>query len=236
VNELLDLVTPLVIGLLGSAHCLGMCGPLVVAYTLQGQNAAGVPPAYGTLLRSKGLLHHGAFHLGRLFTYGLLGAGAAGLFRAAELSRFFFHARGGLKMLGGVVLVVAGLALAKILPFPAWASSLSLTPGPLLVRWLPPLLRSPRVAAKMALGMAMGLLPCCLSWAMIVTAAATEDPLRGWLAMVMFGLGTVPALLLTGLCVHVLAPRLRLWGQRGAALAVLLVGLVLVFQGLGWVA
>jgi sulfite exporter TauE/SafE len=234
VTALLDLYTPLVIGVLGSAHCLGMCGPLVVAYTLHGNNAGGGQPACGNFPWTRGFLRHGAFHLGRLCTYALLGACAAGLFRAAELSRWFFHAQGGMKMVGGIVLVLSGLVLLNILPLPSWATSLSLAPGSFLARWLPPLLRSPRVAAKMALGMATGLLPCCLSWAMIVTAASSQDPMTGLLTMVSFGLGTIPALLFTGFSAHILALRMRLWGPRGAALAIIFTGFVLILQGFGW--
>jgi sulfite exporter TauE/SafE len=55
--------------LVGSLHCLWMCGPLVLAYSLhiKGREA----PASKSLFRA-GLLHHAAFHSGRLFTYGFL--------------------------------------------------------------------------------------------------------------------------------------------------------------------
>ncbi len=95
-----------------------------------------------------------------------------------------------------------------------------------------PLLRSQRVAPKMALGMATGFLPCGLSWAMLVTAAATQEPLKGWLTMLMFGAGTVPLLLLTGLSAHLLSLRIRFLGERLAAITVIIMGVVMVVKGI----
>jgi sulfite exporter TauE/SafE len=231
-----ELFAPLIIGLIGSAHCLGMCGPLVVAYALHNRTVTGSASSAGAFSWNRGLLQHGAFHLGRLCTYGVLGASAAGLFRAADISRWLFHIQGGMKVLGGVLLVLMGLALLKIVRVPAWAASLAPPPGSFLGRSLPLLLRSPHVLPKVALGMATGLLPCCLSWAMVVTAAATQDPLKGWITMTLFGLGTVPALLLAGLSAHFLGQRVRFLGEWVAAAAVISMGLILVLQGVGWIA
>jgi sulfite exporter TauE/SafE len=71
---------------------------------------------------------------------------------------------------------------------------------------------------------------------MIVTAASTQDPFKGWLAMVLFGVGTVPALLLMGLSVHLLSLRVRFFGERLAALMVIGMGLILVLEGVNLVA
>ncbi|HBD10322.1 MAG TPA: hypothetical protein DCZ69_18900, partial [Syntrophobacteraceae bacterium] len=100
-------------------------------------------------------------------------------------------------------------------------------------RRLPPLLQSQRFAPRIFLGMATGLLPCSLSWAMLVTAAATQEPVRGGLTMLLFGLGTVPLLLLTGLSAHLLSIRIRFLGERLAAVTVMIMGVVLVVQGIG---
>jgi sulfite exporter TauE/SafE len=164
-------------------------------------------------------------------TYGLLGAGAAGLFLAADLSRFFFRAHNGMEIFGGALLVLLGLALLRIVPIPKWSKSWSVVPGAFLGRRLPPLIRSRQITPKVALGMVTGLFPCCLSWAMIVTAASTQDPFKGWLAMVLFGLGTVPVLLFAGLSVHWLSLRVRFLGERLAALTVVAMGLVLILKG-----
>ena len=82
----IELVAPFLIGLLGSLHCLGMCGPLVMAYSLNIKNPQ--PQAGGVNSSSwdKGFFHHLAFHFGRIMTYGILGALAAGLFTIVGLN------------------------------------------------------------------------------------------------------------------------------------------------------
>jgi uncharacterized protein len=77
----------------------------------------------------------------------------------------------------------------------------------------------------------VGFLPCGLSWAMIVKAATTQSSLAGFLIMVAFGLGTVPALFLPGISASLLSLRSRLVGERLAALSVIVMGLILVFKG-----
>ena len=74
-----DLLAPLIVGFAGSLHCLGMCGPLVVAYSLHMRSTSpdGAPNA--AQLWSKGIAHHLAFHAGRILCYGLLGALASAL-------------------------------------------------------------------------------------------------------------------------------------------------------------
>jgi uncharacterized protein len=227
-----DLYAPFIVGLLGSVHCLGMCGPLVVAYALHNKTADNAGQSGWGSWSLRRFAHHAAFHSGRIFIYGLLGAIAAGLFRAAAVSLFFLRARGTMEIIGGVVLVLLGLVVLKILPFPKWLTAVSLEPDSFWGRRLPQLLRSHRVAPKIVLGMATGLLPCGLSWAMVVTAAATQEPVRGGLTMVLFGVGTVPLLLLTGISAHLLSLRIRFLGERLAAITIIIMGVVMVARGI----
>ena len=83
----------------------------------------------------------------------------------------------------------------------------------------------------MVLGLTSGFLPCCLTASMLVTAATTEDMARGFMTMVAFGLGTVPALLAIGISASLLTLRTRIIGERMAALSVVALGLLLVLKG-----
>ena len=83
----------------------------------------------------------------------------------------------------------------------------------------------------MALGLSTGFLPCLLSWAMVVKAATTQNLLEGFLTMVSFGLGTVPALFLVGLSASLLSFKIRFFGERVAAVSVIAMGLILIFKG-----
>jgi len=224
-----DLLPPLLIGFVGSLHCLGMCGPLVMAYSLYIRSAEKEPVAGASALWWKGISHHATFHLGRILTYGFLGALAAGIAQLADLSRFFSGFRSGITLGGGILMVLFGLVLLKVMP----VSLFSLPSGPesFWQKIFPPLFQSPRLTSKFALGLATGFLPCMLSWAMVVKAATTQHPLPGFLTMVFFGLGTVPALFLTGLSASLLSMRARFLGERVAAVSVMVMGFILIFKG-----
>ena len=64
-----DIIAAFLIGFLGSVHCLGMCGPLVLAYSLHIKKQ-GEQGASGGIWFRKGINHHLAFHAGRILTAG----------------------------------------------------------------------------------------------------------------------------------------------------------------------
>jgi len=226
-----DLFVPLVIGFVGSLHCLGMCGPLVMAYSLHVVKPGGCNASEGTSHWRNGLAHHLSFHLGRVFAYGLLGALAATLAHLANFNQFFSGLRSSLTMSGGILMVLLGLVLLGVLPLPFSTTGLSAGPGSFIARWASSLLRSRHPASKVALGFLTGFLPCMLSWAMIIKAATTQSPVGGYLTMLAFGLGTIPALFFTGLSASLLSLRVRFLGERAAALSVIAMGLILVYRG-----
>jgi len=223
-------LAPFLIGLLGSLHCLGMCGPLVMVYSVHIKSpesrAGGSDPAPWV----KGFSHHLAYHSGRLMTYGILGALAAGLFEVIGFA-LYLNIRHGLTLVGGVLIIILGLVLLKVVPLPGLFSRIPLPPRFLGDRFLPALLQSPGAMSKMVLGLTSGFLPCCLTASMLVTAATTEDMARGFMTMVAFGLGTVPALLAIGISASLLTLRTRIIGERMAALSVVALGLLLVLKG-----
>ena len=148
----IDLLAPFLIGLFGSLHCLGMCGPLVMAYSLHIKNpetrASGLSPSpWG-----KGFFHHLAYHLGRLTTYGILGALAAGLFQTIGLN-LFLNVRGVLILAGGALITILGLVFLRVVPLPTLLSRFSLAPHLMGNRLLPSLFKSPVPISKMALGL-----------------------------------------------------------------------------------
>jgi sulfite exporter TauE/SafE len=176
------------VGFAGSLiHCLGMCGPFVLG---QVAGRAGLEDRpYGELQRLK----EGAlipYHLGRVTTYGGLGA-AAGLFGAA------LFAMPGLRLAAAILLILAALALmAQILPKLATILPANRLAGPLaslVVR-----LAGKPVRSRLALyrfGLLLGFLPCGFLWGALAAAAASGSAWTGMAAMAAFGLGTAPALI-----------------------------------------
>jgi sulfite exporter TauE/SafE len=226
----IEFLAPFLIGLLGSLHCLGMCGPLVMAYSVHIKipepRAVDLSPSPW----AKGFFHHLAYHFGRLITYGILGALAAGLFNITGFN-LHLNIRGGVILAGGILITLLGMVFLKVIPLPGLFARFSLTPRSLWNRLLPSLFQFPGSISKMALGLASGLLPCCLSCSMLIKAATTENMAKGFMTMVAFGLGTVPVLLGLGISASLFTLRTRLIGERLAALAVIFMGLILIFQG-----
>jgi sulfite exporter TauE/SafE len=230
-----DFIAPLLIGFLGSLHCLGMCGPIVMAYSLHigppGGGKAIAPPAPWL----RGFLHHAAFHLGRLVTYAFLGGLAAGLVHLAQFQQFFSGLRSTLTLGAGILMVLFGLLLLKAFAF-SFVSLPSLFPESFYAKLFPPLFQSQRIVSKAALGLAVGFLPCLLSWAIIIKAAATQSLFMGSFTMISFGLGTVPALFLTGFSASLFSLRMRFLSERAAAASVIAMGIIMIFKGSRYVA
>jgi|WetSurMetagenome_2_1015567.scaffolds.fasta_scaffold38461_6 uncharacterized protein len=242
-----DLCWAFVTGLAGSLHCLGMCGPLVVAYSLHLKDDAPdrqESAAYGSYPGAL-IYHHAAFHGGRLAAYALTGCLAAGLVHVVGSIEPFGAIRSVLSLLGGSLMVIFGLILLKVISIPSkttlgipsggagdpGCAAREVKPGSLFTRAFANLLQSRTAASKWGLGFSAGFLPCMLSWAMVVKAAATGDMATGLAVMIFFGLGTAPALLFTGLFASLFTIRMRLTGERAAALSVMAMGLILMWKG-----
>lgn len=205
--------------LTGLSHCIGMCGPLVGAFALRRRSQR---QEVSTPL----LL----FQTGRLTTYVLLGAGLGLVGGLIEGGAAWQGWQGGLSVIFGVLMVLLGLNLLKVLPLPSWLASLAL--ARLVSGWLKYWLDSSRPAAPFALGLANGLLPCGAVYSLGVLAAASSDPLKGASIMLIFGLGTLPAMLGFGLSTVWLSVRWRSGFFRAAALLVVVVGVQLTLRGL----
>ncbi len=235
-----EIFFPLIVGLLGSLHCVGMCGPLVVAYSLhlRGRGAGnsdrgdlrGPDAPRGRDLWMRGTAHHVAFHAGRILTYSLLGGLAAALAHMAGLPGIFAGLRSSVTLSAGILMIIFGLVILKIFPVSFFALP-SLAGRSFFGRIFPPLFSSGRAGSRFMLGIGAGFLPCMLSWAMIAKAATSQNPAAGFWTMALFGLGTSPVLFAAGLPASLLSLRARLFGERAAACAVIIMGFILVFKG-----
>lgn len=207
-------------GVLGSAHCLGMCGPFVLTIG----NAA--PGWKANLSRQL------SYSAGRIFTYAVLGAAAAfvGL-RLARALAGWTNVPAILAIAAGAVLTVQGLLATGVLPRRGVGRGAA-CPGASGFRSL--LHGRGRGDAFLA-GLFTGFLPCGLLYGMLALAASTHEISRGLGTMVFFGLGTVPALVTAGLGSSLLGAVARRHVHTVAAWCLVLAGLVSIARGAGFV-
>lgn len=177
----LDYFSAFVIGILGSGHCIGMCGGISTMLT----SAIGGKKAQPILVLS--------YNLGRILSYSLIGAivGFTGSIAAKNIGLPL----SGLRLISGVFLVFLGLYLGQWL---MWIGKLEYA-GKLLWRYLSPLSKHfipvDRPKKALALGILWGWLPCGLVYSTLTWALASNSAISGAAIMFCFGLGTLPALL-----------------------------------------
>ena len=202
------LTAALLMGFLGSPHCLGMCGGLVAAFGLSMQE---VSPS-----KRKALI--ATYHLGRLMSYSLLGL-IAGLAGTAILAPFM-QGNSLPRILLGLVLVFIGVTMLGA-PFLNHLERVGmrfwqyLTP---LRKKVFPLTTFPR--ALMA-GLLWGFLPCGLVYGALLMAVVGHSVTTGAMLMFAFGLGTIPMLVATHSTVNWIRNhigRLRLRQINGAVM------------------
>ncbi|MDY7117611.1 sulfite exporter TauE/SafE family protein [Halomonas sp. SSL-5] len=209
-----------VFGLLGGAHCIGMCGGIMSALSFA------VPPSMRSPVRLSGLLL--GYNLGRIASYMVAGALAAALGTLLSLTA---PARLILQGLAALMLILMALYIADW-----WKGLLRVEAvGRRLWRHLEPIGRRlmpvVRIPQAVALGAVWGWLPCGLVYSMLAWSLAMADPLQGALLMGAFGLGTLPALLATGLAARQLAGLIRHRATRSiAALSIIAFALWQLWQ------
>ena len=171
-------------GLVGSSHCIGMCGPFAA---ILGSQTQGWKQNIGWQL---------LYSIGRIFTYTALGAMAGyGGQRLVGLKWGGINATAVLAIVAGLLLIREGLVTVGIWKrrFGMFGSQLCPSGGMLRA-----LLQQGNRSGIFLAGIATGFLPCGLVYAFLLTAARTSNLAMGALTMTCFGLGTVPLMVTTG--------------------------------------
>ena len=205
-------------GLLGSAHCLGMCGPFALAL------GAAAPSSRANLWRQAW------YSAGRIFTYAVLGAAVAflGHWLTGKLPGWA-NVPAVLALVAGGFLVVQGLFATGVLP-KRGVGGAAACPGAAAFKAL---LGGRSTIDVFLAGLFTGLLPCGLLYGMLALAGSTGDVPRGLVTMVVFGLGTVPAMVAAGLGGSLLGVAARRRMHQVAAWCLVLTGLVSIARGAG---
>jgi sulfite exporter TauE/SafE len=239
-SEQLELSAFFLIGLLGGAHCLGMCGPLVTMYAKQFGSGVATDGSGGPTISVRDLRQHALFNGGRTVSYavlgGLLGLAGALVYDAASVVLVFGDAvRATVGLLVGIGIVATGLRYTAgghsghgggiNLPFVGRLASLF---GSLQTR-LDGLASGPGI---IGLGLIHGLLPCPLLYPAYLYAFARGSPLTGVLTLTVLGLGTFPTLFLYGTIVQSFDATNRARLHRALGVAFVLLGLMPIAHSL----
>ena len=211
----MDLITPLTIGLIGSFHCIGMCGPIVVALPLKNHNL--VSKIAGTIL----------YNSGRVVTYSILGILFGLLGRGIHMAGF----QQWTSILLGVAMIVSVL-------FPFFFRE-KITIGNLfsgfaarLILRLKKLFTDRSYFSLLMIGLLNGLLPCGLVYVAIAGAINSGTVLTGALFMMLFGIGTIPLLLIATLASDAIGQRVRSKMQRVVPYFVFFLGVLFILRGM----
>ncbi len=243
------LATTLAASLLGSLHCVGMCGglmacatslprserdsttPLTTSIGQNGQNGQLARPR--TLVSTSASTLFGtqaAYHGARLASYAMLGAVAGVLGAALDLGGSMVGVQRVASVIAGCTIAVVGaIMLLRIagarIPHAPMPAPLRRLMKALHVRAfaMPPLARS------LTIGFATPLLPCGWLYAFVAIAAGAGSSLGGALVMSAFWLGTVPALVTVAIGLRTISGSMRAALPVVAALVMLAVGLHIAF-------
>jgi sulfite exporter TauE/SafE len=200
-------------GLAGSLHCVGMCGPLISMMP------------YDRSSRIKFIATKTLNHLGRITTYVVLGVVFGFMGQAIVAAGF----QQWLSIVSGVIILLMVLwpkrwikfsSKSKILGFTSWVKTKFSS-----------LLKSRKPRTLYLLGVLNGLLPCGLLYMALAASISTGDAAKGALFMLMFGLGTVPALVLVGVFANTLKQRFANSFMKVSRVLLVMTAFLLIVRG-----
>jgi sulfite exporter TauE/SafE len=212
----LSLSPAFLLGLLGSLHCVGMCGPLVLMLPVQHQNP--YRRAFGALL----------YVLGKAFTYAAFGV----FFGLIGQSFVAFGYQQLLSIVIGCLMLIAGFLALANLKFSLIETKLNVPLAAvrqLLSKWM----QKENISSLLIFGLLNGLLPCGLVYTAAAASIETGSTFNAALYMFLFGIGTLPmmwSIIFFGASIQA---KFRSQMKRIVPITLLLMGALLLVRGLG---
>ncbi len=202
-------------GLLGSVHCIGMCGPLMMA----------LPISHKSSFQKIAALF--LYYLGKIASYALLGL-LFGLFGSQ------FPIFGLQKHISIVIGVTMLMYVAYVFVLKPKHIQLGIFDGLYnsILIILSRLFKSKHTGAYLFIGILNGFLPCGMIYMALSSAMATQSIVSGGLLMAFFGLGTVPALLMVALGGQFIGYAFRRKLQKFLPVFIFGMGVLLILRGL----
>lgn len=209
-------LSALILGLLGSLHCIGMCGPIAFMLPVDREN------------EFKKALQVSVYHLGRLLAYGIIGL----VFGIIGKGLYIFGMQQKLSIVIGITMII--IVLVPVLARQKYRIS-----KPIfnliskLKQKLGLALNKKTNDTFLTIGFLNGFLPCGLVYMALLGAMAMAHPLEGSLYMILFGLGTVPLMTMAVYFSTLLKNTAKNKIRKLIPVFVVIIGILFILRGLG---
>ncbi|MFD2532769.1 sulfite exporter TauE/SafE family protein [Gracilimonas halophila] len=209
----MELWTGFTLGLLGSFHCIGMCGP--IALSIPGENRS------NSSMFFRGILYNS----GRIFTYAFLGFGLGILGMGATIAGY----QNLLSISLGALIVL--FALFPHIKFPKKPGKLYDRFQKMISSSIATLFKDRSVSSAFLIGLLNGLLPCGFVVTALAVALVTDTALHSSIYMALFGLGTLPVMLMMNMAPGFISPKWRSKLRPFSTYFAVIIGLLLIWRG-----
>lgn len=210
------LASAIILGLLGSFHCVGMCGPIAFMLPVDRTNSI------------KKVSQIGMYHFGRLLSYSIIGF----IFGIIGKSLYIFGLQQKLSIIIGVLMIVVILLPYKIISKynasePIFKVISKIKSG------LGKALKQKTADTFLTIGFLNGFLPCGLVYMAVFGAIATGNALQGSLYMALFGLGTIPLMTTAIYLGKFLNATIKQRITKAIPVFIVIIGALFILRGLG---
>ena len=207
--------TAFIVGLVGSAHCAGMCGPIALALPLRSEN---------WFTRVSGGL---VYNSGRIITYMILGAIFGLLGKGLHMAGFQLWASIVIGILM-IVMVVVPMIFRKLPSMNNVFEGYSAR----LMSGFRNLFRKGDTKSLFGIGLLNGILPCGLVYVAVAGAINTGDVVSAMFYMALFGAGTIPVMLAVSMAGTMISLKLRVFVNKLSPYVIVLLGILFILRGL----
>lgn len=209
----MELWTGFTLGFLGSFHCIGMCGPIALSIPGDDQSF--------TAMFLRGMMYNS----GRIFTYAFLGFGLGILGMGATVAGYQNVLSIGL----GVLIIF--FALFPHIKLPGKFRNIYEKFQKMISSSIATLFKEKSASSSFLIGLLNGFLPCGFVVTALAVALVTDTALHSSAYMALFGLGTLPAMLLMNMAPGFISPKMRSKLRPFSTYFAIIIGLLLIWRG-----
>ncbi|PIA79437.1 hypothetical protein BFR04_00895 [Gaetbulibacter sp. 4G1] len=206
----------IILGLLGSFHCIGMCGPIAFMLPVDRSNS------------TKKIIQISIYHFGRLLAYSIIGL----IFGFVGKSLYIFGLQQQLSIIIGVIMIV--VVLTPLHTFNKYNFSKPIYKIISKVKSaLGKAIKKKTSDTFLTIGFLNGFLPCGLVYMAVFASITTANAFQGSLYMLLFGIGTIPLMTSAIYLGKFLNATIKQRIQKAIPVFVVVIGLLFIIRGLG---